>query len=349
MAVTARTRRLTEQLRKDLLAQANAHDAAMIQAWARAWDEVAPDLEATLLQLIGEGQEVSRATLLRSNRLRKVLAHIADELERLTEANRVAVTGDLRGIITQAGQAQAAIVASQLPAAQRLVDTDAWSRVDKRQVDAIVRRSTQQITARHYRLSDQAYATVQRELVRGIAAGTNPRATARRIIKRTEGAFNGGHARALTIARTETIDAYRSAAKVAQDQHRDVLAGWVWEASMSSRTCRACMGMHGTEHPASEEGPLGHQNCRCARLPKVKSWRELGFDIDEPPSLIPDAGRYVESLSVADQEAMLGAAGRAAWARGDWPMEKWARRRSTDGWRDSYAPAPVPKNLRAAS
>jgi len=79
-------------------------------------------------------------------------------------------------------------------------------------------------------------------------------------------------------------------------------------------------------------------------MPATKSWRELGFDIPEPPSLLPDAGTWFTNLPEADQVAILGPGRYAAWAEGRFPMSDWSVRRTTPGWRDSYGVAAVPKS-----
>lgn len=353
MAVTARTLRLQRELEQSLAAVTDAQARALVSAWVDAWDEVAPDLHATLTDMLTAGTQVTRAQLLRSNRLRRVLAVIADHLEQLAKDAGVSITGDLRGVIDTAGSAQASVVDSQLPPGfMDPADLDTWSRVDDRQIRAIVTRTTQQVTSLTKPLSDEAYQAVRRELIRSIAAGSSPRDAARRMVARAERGFNGGLNRALTIARTEMLDAHRAAAALGQEAHADVLANWVWLASLSSRTCPACLAMHGTTHPLSEPGPYGHQQCRCSRMPTTKSWTELGFEgIEEPASLIPDAQGFFDGLSTADQKQILGAKAYDAWVRGDFPMDQWAVRRSNDGWRDSYVPArpPSPKGGRAVA
>lgn len=347
MAITQQTLRLTNRLRAELLRVTDGHQHDTISAWTRAWDEVATDLQTTIEKLLtdADGGRVSTTALLRNNRLRQQLAHIADMLDGLAHDNGVRVVGDLHALCEHAGAAQAAIIASQLPEQHRGdIDIDAWSKVDTRQLDAIVRRTTQQITSRHRALSPRAYSAVQRELVRGVAAGSNPRQTARRMVARAGERFDGGLGRALTIARTETLDAYRAASQLAQAPHADVLDGWEWGASMSKRTCPACLGMNGQTFPLSTPGPEGHQNCRCARLPVVKSWADLGYDVEEPPSVLPSTQDFLDSLSAREQRELLGSARFEAWQRGDFPVEKWATKRSTEGWRDSYVPARPPKS-----
>lgn len=351
MAVTARTLRLEQEIRDELAKITDQQVRDLTAAWVDGWNEVVGDLRAVLLEMLLNGDRVTRAQMLRSQRLRTALALIAANLQKLAKDAGVRISADMQAVIDTAGGAQASVVDSQLPPnAPQLVDLDAWSKVDEKQVTAIVKRSTEQITSLARPLSAEAYQAVRRELIRGVAAGTNPRATAGRMVARAEGGFNGGLTRALTIARTETLDAHRTAAQFGQAQHTDVLKGWVWTAALSSRTCPACYAMHGTEHALDEPGPQGHQQCRCSRVPLTKSWADLGITgVEEPPSLLPDAGKFFEGLPAADQRGILGPNGYDAWRRGEFPMDRWATRRSTDGWRDSYVPAKPPSSQRRSA
>lgn len=343
MAATERTLRLNAQLRRDLEKITDAHTRTLTAAWVDAWDEVAPDLRAVLLEMLVSGDKVTRAQLLRSERLRKALTVIASNLSELSKDAGVLITGDLAGVIDTAGSAQASVIDSQLPPrSPHLVNLDAWSRVDERQIAAIVKRSTEQVTALTKPLSAEAYAAVRRELIRGVASGSNPRETARRMVARAEHRFNGGLTRALVISRTETLDAHRAAAQLGQQASADVLRGWQWVAELDSRTCPSCWAQHGSEHPLDEAGPLDHQQGRCARLPLAKSWRDLGIDLEEPRSLVLDAEATFGSLSAASQKEILGPARYDAWTRGDYPMSGWSRRHETDGWRPSYRVSPAP-------
>lgn len=345
MAATATTLRLAKKVRAELLKVTDGQARTMTKAWVDAWDAVAGDLELAVAQLIvdADAGTVTQAQALRSSRLQKALELIGNRLTDVVDTTSARLVSDLPGIVRAAGEAQEAIIASQLPKDQRDALTG-WDRVDPRQVEAIVQRSTQTITSSMWPISAEADAVIRRELVRGIASGLNPRAMASRMVQGAEGGFNGGLTRALNIARTEALDAHRAAAKVAHDANSDVLAGWIWLTSLSSRVCPACLGMSGTEHPLSEPGPDGHQSCRCSRMPKTKTWRELGIDIDEPAPVTPDAGEWFSSQDVATQKQILGPARYAAWKRGDYPMSKWAVARSNEGWRRSYVTSPLPKS-----
>lgn len=340
MAITRRTLRLERQIEDALDRVLDAQTRDFVRAWAIAWDEVVPDLRDTLADLLVAGDTITRAEMRRSQRLRKALLLISDQVQALARQAGVRITDDLQAVIDAAGGAQASIIDSQLPPnADQLVDLEAWSRVDARQITAIVERTTERITSRTRALSDDAQDAVRRELIRGVVVGSNPRATARRIIERTEGAFNGGLSRAMTISRTETVDAHRRAGAIGQAQHDDVLIGWEWLAHLTPRTCRSCWSMHGRIFPLSEPGPLDHQQGRCGRMPKTKPWADLGFDVDEPDDLTPDADADFAALTPAQKRAVLGADGYQAWLAGDFPREEWAKRREADGWRDSFVPA----------
>lgn len=351
MAATPTTLRLANDLRRQLEDVTDQQTRDLVRAWAVAWDEVAPDLQTALQELIeAAGQNrVTRRMLLRSSRLQQALTIVADQLETLAQQAGVRITGDLHGVVDRAGAAQAHIIASQLPRDVRPEDLEGWDRVDSRQLDAIVKRSTEQITSRRWKLSSDAERAVRRELVRGVAAGSNPRATARRMVARAERGFNGGLSRALNIARTETLDAHRAGALLSRQQNADVLAGWSWHCELTERSCPACISMDGQVFPPGTSGPDGHQSCRCTGVPITKPWSELGFEgMQEPESVLVPARDRFEQMPAATQREILGKGRYDAWRRGDYPPDAWAVRRSNSGWRDSVQVSKVPSGGRSS-
>jgi len=102
------------------------------------------------------------------------------------------------------------------------------------------------------------------ELISGVAQGSSADVIAARVRL----AFGGGLSRSLTIARTETLRAYREAARETYRAAGDVLTGWVWTASLSRRTCAMCLAMHGTVFTV-EDRLESHPNCRCVQVPLV--------------------------------------------------------------------------------
>lgn len=307
-----------------------------VGAWTAAWNEVSDELAETLGQLTGSSVHQLR----RSRQLAKSLEAIEEQLAALVAAADQRAVGALPGAVSAAGRANAAILAAQLPATYATLVTG-FDQINPAALQSIINRTTQTIHAAHLPLADDAIAAMKTRLVRGLAAGDNPRVTARRMLKATETEFNGGMTRALRIARTETLDAMRHAQELSDEANRDVLTKWTWLATLSTRTCPACWTMHGREFDLDVPGPEGHQNCRCARVPVVKPWTELGIDIPEPPSNLPDPEATFAALSPAEQRGILGKQRYELWQQGRYPMDRWATKRSTEGWRDSWVVSPV--------
>ena len=316
---------------------------ALIAAWITTWDQVSGELLAALDELTAANVNgtVTRAQMLRSRRLQAALQAVVDALDQVATQAGVTISFNLHAALSDSVSYQVRMVAAQLPreigaGVTRTIGTSVIA-ASPEQVTAIVQRVTQRITSQTWALSLEARRAIKRELLRSIAVGSNPRVAARRAVASVEGIFEGGLGRALTIARTEQIDAHREAARIVHDANSDVLAGWTWVAHLGPRTCRACLAMHGREFPLTQAGPEGHQRCRCVRVPRTKTWAELGITgVKDRKPAIKDAEQHFRSLPVEDQKAILGANGYAAWKAGLYPMSDWVRKQKNDGWRDSW-------------
>lgn len=108
-------------------------------------------------------------------------------------------------------------------------------------------------------LGPDAAAAARAALAEGLALGWNPKRIARRMVADARGLAT---ARARTIARTETMRAWRAAHHATYQQNADVVGGWVWHSARDRRTCALCWSMHGTVHPV-DEPMAAHVNCRC--------------------------------------------------------------------------------------
>ena len=141
-------------------------------------------------------------------------------------------------------------------------------------------------------------------LVTAVALGRNPRETARDLRAVTGQTL----ARALRISRTETIGAYRRAAIERYRAHSDVLEGWVWVASLSPRTCAACLAMHGTVH-SLDEPFASHPVCRCSPAPLTRTWDQLlgrPTGLRETRLVARSAVGWLDSQSRSTRLAILG-------------------------------------------
>lgn len=346
MPVGQETLRLSARLKADVSAQVDAETRRLVSAWVREFNTLLPELDAALLELAAlntDGSWPTRSQITRTSRIWQAITHAEKRLTALANAAEVNLVNATGEVVDLAVTLEPRLIASQLPKTEGPTATLAatFDRLDTAVVDAIVTRTTEQIHALTRPLSERAAEVMRQELVRAIPAGDSPAATARRMLNRLEGGFNGGLTRALVITRTELIDASRAGAAAQQQANADVLAGWLWSATLDATTCPSCWAMHGTEFPLDEDGPLDHQQGRCVRLPVTKTWRELGYDLDEPPSVIPDAQQVFADLSPADQMAVMGPGRLDALQSGRMGWDDLSARRTTDGWRDSYGVAPV--------
>lgn len=319
----------------------------IIRAWARAWNELEAtwrDAIADLIDQSEDGQWPSPWVVQRAERARDALdAATAEayELSRLSGVRIMDGTGRIVNLTMEQGLDD--ILTAQLPADAEIRATIGarFNRLDRLAINRIVDRTAGQIESALSPLSRQSGEAMRRALIRGVAMGDNPRTAAREMLRRVQGAFNGGLTRALNLARTEMLDAHREATRGAMVANADVLRGWVWMSALDTRTCPSCWAMHGTEHEVGESGPDDHQQGRCSALPLLKTWRDLGIDLDEPPSVVPDAAERFAGMSRADQLAVMGPQRLAALNDGRATLSDMATRRTTVGWRDSWVPTPI--------
>lgn len=345
MAIRRRTITLSKELRIVLSNIDATTTRSIVEAWVRAWDLTENEWLAAINDLIalGQGQWPSRAQVLRATAAIRALDIATQEVVHLADFTGVTVVTAARQMTDDVALWQGRLIASQMPTqAGDFNDLVVqFGRVDANAIGAIVERTAEQVTALTKPLSKQATEAMKQALVRGVIVGDNPRTTARRMLTQVEGAFNGGLTRALTIARTESLDAYRSGAAATHFGNEDTLAGWIWLAQLDTRTCPSCWAQHGRLHELSETGPNDHQQGRCARLPKTKTWKQLGFNIAEPPDLLPDAQAVFSKLSEKDQLAIMGPVRLHALQTGAIGWADLSQLRQTKGWRDSWVPASV--------
>lgn len=177
---------------------------------------------------------------------------------------------------------------------------------------------------------------MQDALAAGIARGANPRVIAREIM--WAGGIPGR--RALTIARTEVMRAWRESSRATYQQDPAV-DGWTWWSALDRRTCASCWAQHGTVHPLGE-AMATHPNCRCVALPKTVSFRSLGIDLDDP---VVEAGPDLFAALPADtQTDILGPGKAAAYHAGEIRLEDLVEHRTSPAWGPSTSEA----SLRAA-
>lgn len=213
-----------------------------------------------------------------------------------------------------------------------------WGEPDPEAMEAIrqSRVSTVLLRKLQREMQETVRERIREVLLESVQLGLHPRDAATRLREEVGTILQATQARLNNIARTEQLDSYREAARQAQLANTDVVVGWIWMSVLSTTSCPSCISMHGSVHDVEESGPDDHPQGRCYRMPKTKSWAEMGFDITEPPSLIPDNQTWFNSLSEEQQRETLGPSRYEAWKEGRYPMDTWSKVVDNPDWRRSY-------------
>lgn len=314
------------RFRSQLLRQERAAASEMVRAYAAAWQNVRERLTA-LQEQIAQAQAgglvagpftprppggpvieqapgtFSISWLYERDRLTALLRQIETELRQFAAlADELTTAGQLQAV--RAAQANTAeLVRRGAEAANAPEIVGMFDRMSPAAVQDLVGFASDGSPLRELfdALGPQVSQGVQDTLISAVATGIGPRETAR-LIRRQ---FGMGLSRALTIARTEQIRAYREASRRSYAENADLLDGWVWLSARDGRTCPSCWAMHGTRHPVAERLD-DHPNGRCTMVPVVK-----GHDPN-----IPTGEELFKELPPAEQRRILGPAAHEAWLDG---------------------------------
>ena len=328
--LTIRTNSLVDQSVRTLTAR-----------WATAWEEISDEWVNTIGEVTASqasGEPLQPGQIAQMGRVQAALEHTAAQLDELTEGIPDAVDAPLADIIKDTAEATREVIASQLPEDYALAHP--FAKLNTTSFDWIIARTGERIHAASWPLTDDAVAAMKKTLMRAVPAGWGADRAAMGMLDRVRTEFNGGLSRALTIARTEMLDAHRAAFHHTNQQTADVLAGWVWTTKLDSKTCPACIAMHGTLHTLDTAGPIGHPNCRCVGIPKTKTWAELGYAEDEPADMLPDADAWIRDNPTQARQA-LGPDRYRMLQDGQISRDQLAHRRDNPDWRPSMQPTPV--------
>lgn len=115
----------------------------------------------------------------------------------------------------------------------------------------------------------EAARSIRRALVTAVALGKNPKQTARAL----ERELGGTHSDYLRIARTEQLNAYRQSSLSTYALNSRVVEGWEWLLGRYD-ACEFCKSKTGKVYSLSTPF-ITHPMCRCAVVPKTKSWEEI--------------------------------------------------------------------------
>jgi len=323
--------RLADLFRRALLRRERAAADEMARAYAVAWKRIEAKLKALLDELAAaeeRGEDVTVTWLFQHERLQELQRQVEVEWRRWAASSAPRIEGGQRAAIRAAMQEAETLTRVALGPPPPGVSFS-WVRLPREALVEMVGFAGNGTPLRALldALGVEASQAVREALIAGLVTGENPRSIARRV----RGEFGGNLARALRVARTEVLRAYRTAALQSYRANDNVVKGWIWLSARSERTCAACWAMHGTLH-SLDETLDDHPNGRCVAAPWVRSWAEMGLGgLPEEPAL-PTGAEMFARLTPQEQDRVLGQAGGAAYRAGAVSLDQFVGVRYSSRW-----------------
>ncbi len=320
--------KLSDTQKKALLAKERAAARVLIDEYRRVWQRILADLDVLAQQMRQArlaGEQINAAWLAQRDRLKALLAQIEGEIQ-LTAHQLEHLITQAQAEAVIAGQQDAAdLIKASLPA--EMLFQPAFPTLAFQQLVGFA-QDGQPLGDLLAELGPLASAEVKKALVIGVGLGKNPRTIA--YDART--ALGGNLARAMTIARTEVLRAYRESTRATYVANSHVVQDWVWYAKLDARTCPVCWAMSGQTFEVEIEMET-HPNCRCALIPRTRSWDELGFhDLADSRPVIPLGEDLFAQADPELQRQVLGPSKFAAYKAGDITLADLVQKTSSSRW-----------------
>ena len=174
----------------------------------------------------------------------------------------------------------------------------------------------------------EAWSGLETALIRATAVGINPRETAAAM----RDGFGLGLNKAMVIARTEQIRAYRMAS-TQQYRESGVVSGFRRLSAHDSRVCLACLAAEGQLFDVAEE-LTDHVCGRCTAVPIVDGVPEVQFQT---------GAEWFTTLDPSAQKEMLGADRFQAWQAGAFQFGDLVTHTQNATWGGGIAVTPLNK------
>lgn len=307
-----------QQFRRDLEAGATDTSLVMIKLYGDLWStKIKPQIDsvnAEIDQDIAEGKDPTLARQSRRARVLKLQEDMRVEMVRISAQIQHMVDQDIRAVVDRAQQdAQTLMQAGINPPPGNI--TASFNRLPTAALENLTGALQEGSPLKKLldNTGEGASDEVGKALLEGLALGKGPRDIARNA----RAALGGNMARALTIARTETLRSYREASRQTYAANPNIVKKWKWLCAKTARTCAVCWASNGEEFDTDQHMPT-HPNCRCAMVPVTVSWADYAADngIPMPPEgwpsspdldkLVGDGPSLFDKLSEEDQRRILG-------------------------------------------
>ena len=160
---------------------------------------------------------------------------------------------------------------------------------------------------------------VRRGIVQGESYGQiTKRIVATKALQYKDGVTALNMRQAQALVSTAVAHTANEARQTFYGANDDLIKGVQWVSTLDARTTPICQSRDGTIYPVdSGPRPPAHFRCRSATTPVLKSWKELGINLEEAPSgtrasmdgQVPEAETYqtwLKKKSAAFQDEVLG-------------------------------------------
>lgn len=327
MASLSRIEAITRSFRRRVLAREKEAATQMADSYRRIaveLDSLIEGVQSYLEARRAAGQSIRPGTVFREQRLRALLQQAQGQIEVFTHQAESVTREAIRDAIRLGLAGAESIGAYVTPAGMT------WHTLPTTAITALEGAlQPQSPLPRLFReMGEEQAARLAGVLRRALAVGRNPKVTARMMRSETGMMLK----RALLISRTEMLRAYREATRESYRENEHLVAGYQWVATLSgTRTCAACLAMHGTYHQVSETFGT-HPRCRCTMVPVLRS------DLTRARTQERRGEEWLRAQPREHQEAVLGVQGARLWREGklelsDFVLEKrsrdWGLTRST--------------------
>ncbi|MBI4916864.1 MAG: hypothetical protein HY825_13535 [Acidobacteria bacterium] len=321
-------------------ARLRAREQATITYLLRRWREVEVALQAQLdavaLELQARqaaGETITQATLLRDARYRALLAQAQLALERFRDDAERRLQAEREAALRLASDVARDAIRAVYAGSGVVVPSFSVLPVEAINAMALGLATTAPLGA----LLESAFPTaidgLSRALLQGLALGRNPRAIARDMAD----GFGLGLDRAMTIARTEVLRAYRESTRTSY-QESGVVLKYKRLSAHDARVCIGCIEQDGQEYDLESDFDE-HPNGRCALVPLV---------MDAPPPEWLSGEDWLRSQDEMTQREILGPRRFELWQSGEVPLSRMAQHTHDEEWGGAWVPTPV-KDLRPSA
>jgi len=321
MAAKADMVGLARSFRAALLRQERAQQAEMVRQWLGVEERLMDQIMVLVYQLQSEDSPKSLHQIVMLERYQRLLAQVQAELGKYSQAVIAQVQGERdewarRGFENGQMMVRRSLEASamgvgldQLPV-EAVTNFTAWSGEGTALGQLLQGAFLPEGIPR-------GWAALQRTLVQGLALGWHPEKTAREMAR----ALAGGLQRALVVARTEQIRAYRSASLQAY-QESGVVIGHKRLTAHDSRVCAACLADEGHVY-GLDEMMWSHPQCRCTSVPVLRGAEEPQWELGE---------EWLRRQDPATQNQIFGSWAAADAFRRGVPLKEFMRVTNEGDW-----------------